>query len=52
MTQEISPILAENLAYFRTADAVSHYSFYSLFPEEEYLFSRYYGAGESVLDLA
>jgi SAM-dependent methyltransferase len=52
LTQEISPTLAENLAYFRTADAVSQYSFYSLFPEEEYLFRKYYRAGESVLDLA
>lgn len=52
MAQEIPPKLAENLAYFETARAVAEYSHYSLFPEEEYLFSKYYRAGESVLDLA
>lgn len=51
MTQEISPKLADNLAYFKTADAVAEYSYYSLFPEEEQLSSKYYRAGESVLDL-
>jgi ubiquinone/menaquinone biosynthesis C-methylase UbiE len=44
--------LAANLARFRTADSVSEYSYYSLLPEEEYLFSKYYKAGQSVLDLA
>ena len=52
MTQEISPQIADNLAYFKTSDAVAEYSYYSLFPEEEYFFSKYYHAGESVLDLA
>jgi SAM-dependent methyltransferase len=52
LPQEASSELAVNLAHFRTASAVSEYSFYSLFPEEEYLFSKYYKAGESILDLA
>lgn len=44
--------MAANLARFRTADSVAEYSYYSLFPEEKYLFSKYYKAGQSVLDLA
>jgi SAM-dependent methyltransferase len=51
LTQEISPELAENLEHFRTASAIAEYSYYALFPEEEYFFSNYYKAGESVLDL-
>jgi cyclopropane fatty-acyl-phospholipid synthase-like methyltransferase len=52
LTQEDSPELSANLAYFKTAGAVLEYSSYQLFPEEEYFFSKYYKAGESVLDLA
>jgi ubiquinone/menaquinone biosynthesis C-methylase UbiE len=44
--------LTENLQAFRNAKAVAEYSVYRLFPEEEYLFNKYYKAGESVLDLA
>ena len=44
--------LAENLQVFRTARAVAECSVYRLFPEEEYLFGKYYKPGESVLDLA
>ena len=51
MKQETPPKLAENRAYFETNVAVAEYSYYSLFPEEEVLFSKYYRAGESILDL-
>jgi ubiquinone/menaquinone biosynthesis C-methylase UbiE len=44
--------LAENLQAFRTAVAVAAFSVYRLFPQEEYLFNKYYKADESVLDLA
>jgi SAM-dependent methyltransferase len=44
--------LVGNLQAFRTAAAVAEFSVYRLFPEEEYLFNKYYKAGERVLDLA
>src|ERR1700749_1506044 len=43
---------AQNIAAFRTPQAVADLSVYKLFMEEEYLFPKYYKAGESVLDLA
>ncbi|MGB7547415.1 MAG: class I SAM-dependent methyltransferase [Terracidiphilus sp.] len=52
MSEEIPLELAENLAAFRSAQAVADLSIYRLFAEEEYLFPKYYKAGESVLDLA
>ena len=50
--EHVPPELAENLQVFRTARAVADGSVYRLFPEEEYLFGRYYKPGDSVLDLA
>jgi ubiquinone/menaquinone biosynthesis C-methylase UbiE len=44
--------LAENLALFSSAEAIAELSVYRLFPEEQYLFGKYYKPGESVLDLA
>lgn len=44
--------LTVNLAVFNTAKAVADYSFYMLFPEEEYLVRKYYREGDNVLDLA
>jgi SAM-dependent methyltransferase len=44
--------LVQNLQAYRTAEAVAECSVYRLFPEEEYLFNKYYRAGENVLDLA
>jgi ubiquinone/menaquinone biosynthesis C-methylase UbiE len=41
-----------NLQAYRTAAAVATYAVYRLWPEEEYLFPKYYKPGESVLDLA
>ena len=52
LPQQVPPELEENLQAFRTAKAVAECSVYRLFPEEEYLFPKYYKAGESVLDLA
>lgn len=52
MTEEVPSELAENLAAYRSSKAVAEYSFYRLFPEEDFLFRKYYKAGESVLDLA
>jgi ubiquinone/menaquinone biosynthesis C-methylase UbiE len=52
LPDEIPPELAENLACYRTAQAVADYSVYRLYPEEEYLYLKYYKAGDAVLDLA
>ena len=49
---EVPLELAENIQAYRTAAAIAECSVYRLFPEEEYLFNKYYKAGESVLDLA
>ena len=43
---------AQNIAAFRTPQAVADLSVYKLFTEEEYLFPKYYKTAESVLDLA
>ncbi len=52
LPDHISPELQANLEAYRTASAVAQYANYRLMEEEEYLFSKYYRAGESVLDLA
>lgn len=52
MADEIPRQLAENLAAFRTAQAVADYSFYRLFAEELYLYPKFYKPGDTVLDLA
>jgi ubiquinone/menaquinone biosynthesis C-methylase UbiE len=52
LSEETPRELAENLAAYRGAEAVSTLSVYRLFPEEEYLFPKYFKTGESVLDLA
>ena len=52
LSEQVPLELAENLQAYRTAAAVASYAVYRLFPEEEYLFPKYYKAGESVLDLA
>jgi ubiquinone/menaquinone biosynthesis C-methylase UbiE len=52
LSEQVPPELAKNLEAFRTAAAIAACSVYRLFPEEEYLFNKYYEAGETVLDLA
>jgi ubiquinone/menaquinone biosynthesis C-methylase UbiE len=52
LSEQVPPELAKNLEAFRTAAAIAACSVYRLFPEEEYLFNKYYEVGESVLDLA
>jgi ubiquinone/menaquinone biosynthesis C-methylase UbiE len=52
LPEDIPWELADNLAAYRTAAALTEYSVYRLFLEEEYLFSKYYKTGDSVLDLA
>jgi ubiquinone/menaquinone biosynthesis C-methylase UbiE len=52
LTAETPSELAQNLAAYRTPRAVADFSVYKLFAGEEYLFSKYYKPGESVLDLA
>ncbi len=52
LPEEIPVELAGNLASYKTASAVAEFSVYRLYPEEEYLFPKYYKAGESILDLA
>jgi len=44
--------LAENLQSYTTPEAVDKYSVYRLFPEEKYLFAKYYKRGDRILDLA
>jgi SAM-dependent methyltransferase len=50
-TQVLSE-LAKNRHFFTTPEAVDEYSVYRLFPEEKYLFSKYYNPGDRILDLA
>jgi len=52
MAEQLPLELSTNLQAYRSASAVSQYSSYYLFEEEEYLFAKYYRQGESVLDLA
>jgi ubiquinone/menaquinone biosynthesis C-methylase UbiE len=52
LSEEIPLELAENLAIYRTPSAVSEYSVYRLYPEEEYLYPKYFKLGSSLLDLA
>ena len=52
MAEEIPMELAENLAAYRSSKAVAEFSVYRLFPEEDYLFRKYYKTGDTVLDLA
>lgn len=52
MPDEVSPEQAANRAYYTSPAAVATYSFYTLLKEEEYLFPKYFKAGDSVLDLA
>jgi len=52
LSEQIPPELAENLQAFRTAKAVAECSVYRFFPEEVYLFDKYYRPGDTVLDLA
>jgi ubiquinone/menaquinone biosynthesis C-methylase UbiE len=49
---EVPSELAENLAAYRSSNAVAEYSVYRLFPEEDYLFRKYYKTGDTILDLA
>jgi ubiquinone/menaquinone biosynthesis C-methylase UbiE len=52
MSEDIPVQLAENLRVFSSSQAVWDLSVYRLYPEEEYLFPKYYRPGDSVLDLA
>jgi len=52
LLEQVPMEVAANLQAYRTAAAVADFSVYRLLPEEEYLFNKYYKAGESVLDLA
>lgn len=52
MAREIPSEADANLAYYESRDAVDTYSFYRLLKEEEYLFWKYFRAGDNVLDLA
>ena len=50
--QDVPIELAENLAVYSSAKTAEDLSVYGLFPEEKYLFRKYYRGGESILDLA
>jgi ubiquinone/menaquinone biosynthesis C-methylase UbiE len=50
--EQIPLELEQNLQACRADWAIAECSVYHLFPEEEYLFNRYYKSGERVLDLA
>lgn len=52
MTEVVPLKLAENLAAYRSDEAVAEFSVYRLFPDEDYLFRKYYKTGDLVLDLA
>jgi SAM-dependent methyltransferase len=52
LPEDVPLELADNLAAFRTAQAVADLSVYKLLTEEEYLFPKYYKSGDAVLDLA
>jgi ubiquinone/menaquinone biosynthesis C-methylase UbiE len=52
LPEETPPELAENLAVYGSEESVANFSFYRLFAEEEYLFSKYYKPGDDLLDLA
>ena len=51
MSEEIPIELAENWPLLQR-EAIADLSVYRLMVEEEYLFPRYYKAGDSILDLA
>lgn len=44
--------LAENLAAYRSSEAVAALSVYRLYPDEEYLIKKFFKPGDSILDLA
>jgi ubiquinone/menaquinone biosynthesis C-methylase UbiE len=44
--------LAENLAAYRTPNAVAEFAVYHLHPDEEALFPKYFKPGDTLLDLA
>ena len=52
MPEEIPLELAENLAIYESPSAVAEYSVYRLYPEEEYLYPKYFKPGARLLDLA
>ena len=51
-SEQLPRELAENLRFFTTPQAIEEYSVYQLFPQEKYLFEKYYKRGESILDLS
>ena len=52
MPKPVPALIAHNVKFYTTPEAVDEYSVYRLFPQEKYLFAKYYRAGERVLDLA
>ena len=52
MSESIPKELADNLAIYRSSEAVANLSLYRLYPDEEYLIRKYFRAGDSILDLA
>jgi len=52
LSEYTPPEVVQNQAIFNSMAAVSEFSVYRLFPEEKFLFARYYRPGQSVLDLA
>lgn len=51
MPDEVPSQVAANLAYYTSAPAVDAFSFYRLLNEEQYLFPKYFKAGDNILDL-
>ncbi len=52
MSSAISREVEQNLRVFSSPQAIADLSVYRLFPEEDYLFKKYYRPGDSILDLA
>jgi SAM-dependent methyltransferase len=44
--------LEKNIQAYRTDEAVEKYAYYGLYPNERYLFDKYFQPGSAVLDLA
>jgi ubiquinone/menaquinone biosynthesis C-methylase UbiE len=51
LSEPIPVLLARNIRFYTTPEAVDEYSRYRLFPEEKYLFAKYYKPGDRILDL-
>ena len=52
MSEQIPLHVAENLQFYTTPQAIDECSVYRLYPQEKFLFEKYYKPGDRILDLA